>query len=205
MSAPVMGGIEIALEDTLVGYIQEWTKDDFFKIKRTSTDPSYSDPAGSEIQMGPAIVHAGMLPKNEVGQILVDTLPLYPCVICHVSNIDDMMPESCIYTKVIVGVWDNNADYQGYRDALILIRKIIRKVWYWNTLADSYQINMSRGVQSRIYDTNESTWPFFFAEATLAWRMRTPFMRAESDDLDYFPNPDILQGASPYPTTIETT
>jgi hypothetical protein len=184
-SSALMGGIEIALEDILVGHIIEWTKNDFFKIKHTSTDPSYSDPATSEVDYGPAVVHAGMLPKNEVGVILVDALPLYPAILCHITHGEDLMPQGCIYTRIIAGVWDNNADFQGYRDALLLIRKIIRKIWYHNTLADTYQIDMDKGTQWRIYDTNELTWPFFFAECTVAWRQRTPYMKAESDDLDY--------------------
>jgi hypothetical protein len=200
MSAPVLGGIELVLEDTLVAYIANWIQDDQFKIKLTADDPSYAN-AGGETR-GAAAVHAGMLPKNEVGDILVDSIPVFPFVLCHITNGKDMMPEGCVYTKVVVGVWDNNADYQGYRDALYLIRKIVRKIWYWNTLSDTYQVNMDEGTTWRIYDTNVVTFPFFFAEAIIGWRMRTPYMRAERDDLDVDIDSDILAGqlASAYPT-----
>jgi hypothetical protein len=200
MSAPVLGELELVLEDTLVDHIAYWTKDNLFRRKETPIDPSYTN--AGQVVMAPASVHAGMLPKNEVGQIMVDNIPLYPFVLCHITNGKDMMPEGCVYTKIVAGVWDNNADYQGYRDAALLIRKILRSIWYWNTLSDTYQVNMDEGTTWRVYDTNTTTFPFFFAEAVVGWRMRTPFMKAESDDLDYNPPLDINQGfpASVYPT-----
>ena len=102
MSATVLGGIEIALEDTIVDYITNWISDDYFKVKHTVKDPSYSDPEASSWIYGPASVHAGMLPKNEVGVVLVDQIPTYPFVLCHITKGKDMMPEGCVYTKIIV-------------------------------------------------------------------------------------------------------
>jgi hypothetical protein len=202
MNAPVLGQLEVALEDTLVGYIQHWTSEDLFQVMRPAEDPSYANVGGKTT--GPASVHAGMLPKNEVGDILVDQVPLYPFVLCHITNGKDMMPEGCVYTKIVAGVWDNNANYQGYRDAMYLIRKIVRSIWYWNTLADNYQVSMDEGTTWRVYDTNTATFPFFFAEAVVGWRQRTPIMRAERDDLDFDTgqNLDIIIGqpASAYPT-----
>jgi hypothetical protein len=195
MSATVLGGIEIALEDTIVVHIADWIQDDYFKVKRTVEDPSYSDPEASGWSYGPAAVHSGMLPKNEVGVVLVDQIPAYPFVLCHITKGKDMMPQGLVFTKVIVGMWDDNADFQGYRDAVALLRKIVRKIWYWNTLSQTYQMEMDEGTPWRIYDSNEATWPFFLAEAVIAWRMRTPFMKAESDDLDYTPPPNIVPGS----------
>lgn len=195
MSATVLGGIEIALEDTLVEYIRSWIQDDFFKVKHSSKDSSYSDPEASDWNYGPATVHSGMLPMSEVGVILVDRIPVYPFVLCHITKGKDMMPQSLIFTKIIVGMWDNNANYQGYRDAVALLRKIIRQIWYWNTLAETFQMEMDEGTPWHVFDSNQVTWPFFLAEATFGWRMRTPIMKAESDDLDYTPLPNIVSGS----------
>jgi len=190
----LLGGIEIALEDVMVEYITAWTANDVTKVKHTSKDPAYSDPEASDWTYGPASVHAGMLPKNEVGFVLVDQIPSFPFVLCHIVKGKDEMPEGCIYTKIIVGVWDNNTDYQGYRDAVAMLRKILRLIWYVNTLANSYQMNQQEGTDWRIYDSNEISWPFFICEGVVGWRMRTPFLAAESEDLDYQPNPDIVYG-----------
>jgi hypothetical protein len=195
MSATVLGGIEIALEDTIVDYIRSWITDDHFKVKKTVRDTSYSDPEASEWEYGPASVHAGMLPRNEVGVVLVDQIPVYPFVLCHITKGKDAMPQGLVFTKIIVGVWDNNTDYQGYRDAVALLRKIVRQIWYWNTLAETYQIEMDEGSEWRVYDSNEVTWPFFLAEAIFGWRLRTPIMKAESEDLDYTPPPTIVPGS----------
>lgn len=195
MSATVLGGIEIALEDTLVDYIRDWVQEDVFKVKHTVKDPSYSDPEASEWEYGPVNIHSGMLPRNEVGVVLVDQIPTYPFVLCHITKGKDEMPEGLVFTKIIVGMWDDNANYQGYRDAVALLRKIIRKIWYWNTLAETYQMEMHEGTEWRVYDSNEVTWPFFLAEAVVGWRMRTPIMRAESDDLDYDEPPNIVPGS----------
>ena len=195
MSATVLGGIEIALEDTIVDYITNWISDDYFKVKHTVKDPSYSDPEASSWIYGPASVHAGMLPKNEVGVVLVDQIPTYPFVLCHITKGKDMMPEGCVYTKIIVGMWDNNANYQGYRDSVALLRKIVRNIWFVNTLGETYQVNMDEGTDWRVYDSNEVTWPFFLAEAVFGWRLRTPIMKAESDDLDYDAPPNIVPGS----------
>ena len=190
----VLGGIEIGLEDAMVDYITYWTQNDFTKVKHPSKDTSYSDPEASQWEYGPASVHAGMLPKNEVGFILVDKIPVFPFILCHIVKGKDEMPEGCIYTKVIVGTWDNNTDYQGYRDAVAMLRKIVRLIWYVNTLSNSYQINMNEGTDWRIYDSNEVSWPFFICEAIIGWRLRTPFLASESEGLDYQPNPDIVYG-----------
>lgn len=190
----VMGGIEIALEDTIVEHIAYWTQEDVVKVKRTSSDPSYSDVAASGWEYGTAAVHAGMLPKNEVGVVLVDQIPVFPFILVHIAKGKDMMPEGCVYTKIVVGAWDSNSDYQGYRDGMLLLRKIVRLIWYFNTLGSSYQMNMDEGTDWRIYDSNEVSWPFFICEAVIGWRMRTPYLKAESDDLDYEPTPNIVYG-----------
>lgn len=198
MNATVLGGIEIALEDTLVEYIRDWVQDDFFKVKHTATDPSYTDPEASDWNYGPANVHAGMLPMSEVGVVLVDRIPVYPFVLCHITKGKDDRPEGCVFTKIVVGMWDNDADYQGYRDAVALLRKIIRKIWYHNTLAQTYQMSMDEATPWHVYDSNLVTWPFFLAEGTVGWRLRTPFMKAESDDLDFDPPPSsnaVIEGS----------
>jgi hypothetical protein len=200
--ATVLGGIEIALEDTMVDYISTWIQEDRYKVKRTVRDPSYSDVEASGWEYGSVSVHAGMLPKNEVGFVLVDQIPVFPFVLCHITKGKDEMPEGQIRTKIVVGIWDDNVDYQGYRDSVALLRKIVRCIWYFNTLAESYQINMDEGSEWRIYDSNEVSWPFFLTEAIFCWRLRTPIMKAEADDLDFQPNPDILRGIpqANYPT-----
>ena len=91
-------------------------------------------------------------------------------------------------------MWDNNSNYQGYSDSVALLRKIVRNIWYVNTLGETYQVNMDEGTDWRVYDSNEVTWPFFLAEAVFGWRLRTPIMKAESDDLDYDPPPNIVVG-----------
>lgn len=196
----VLGGIEISLEDTLVDYITAWTANDYTKIKHTARDPSYSDPeAGlaSQWTYGPAAVHAGMLPKSEVGFVLVDMIPTFPFILCHLTKGKDEMPEGIVYTKIIVGCWDNSPNYQGYRDATTMLRKIMRCIWYVDTLAETYQMNMNEGTDWRIYDSNEVSWPFFICEGTVGWRQRTPFTAAESEGLDYQPTPDIIYGVPP--------
>jgi hypothetical protein len=105
-----------------------------------------------------------------------------------------MLPEGCVYTKLIVGMWDDDPDYQGYRDAVALLRKLIRSIWYWNTLAQSYQIEMSEGTEWRVYDSNEVTWPFFLAEAIICWRQRTPITKSEAEDLDWEPQLNYIYG-----------
>jgi hypothetical protein len=190
----VMGGIEIALEDTIVEHIAYWTQEDVVKVKKTSKDPSYSDVAASGWEYGTAAVHAGMLPKNEVGIVLVDQIPVFPFILVHITKGKDMLSEGCIYTRIVVGAWDNDTDYQGYRDSVSLLRKVVRLIWYFNTLSNSYQMNMDEGTDWRIYDSNEVSWPFFISEATIGWRMRTPFLKAESEDLDYEPPSNIIPG-----------
>jgi hypothetical protein len=201
-TATVLGGIEIALEDTLVDYITTWVSEDRLKVKRTSRDTSYSDIQATGWEYGPVAVHAGMLPKNEVGIVLVDQIPVFPFVLCHITKGKDMMPEGYVNTKIVVGAWDDDTDFQGYRDCVSLLRKIVRMIWYVNTLAETYQINMDDGTEWRVYDTNEISWPFFLCEAIFGWRLRTPIMKAEAEDLDFQPNPDILYGIphANYPT-----
>lgn len=194
IGATVLGGIEITLEDVLILNIASWIGDDYFKVKRTSRDPSYSDPEASQWEYGPAAVHSGMLPRSEVGVVMVDAIPMFPFVLAHITKGKDMMPQGLVHTKIIVGMWDNNANFQGYRDAVALLRKIVRQIWYWNTLNETYQMEMSEGTDWRVYDTNEVTWPYFMTEATVAWRLRTPIMKAESEDLDYTPPPLIVPG-----------
>jgi hypothetical protein len=126
--------------------------------------------------------------------ILVDQIPVFPFILCHITKGKDEMPEGYVYTRIIVGMWDDNADYQGYRDCVALLRKLVRSIWYWNTLGESYQINMNEGTEWRVYDSNEISWPFFLCEANLCWRMRTPFMKAEADDLDWEPAPNYIYG-----------
>ena len=206
MPGYVLGATELVLEDVLVSYVSTWLEEDLLKVRDLAADSSNANPG--QVRMGPPTVHAGMLPKNEVGQILVDNIPTYPFVLIHITKGKDMMPEGCVYTKIVVGVWDNNQDCQGYRDAIYVLRKIIRSIWYWNTLADNYQINMEEGTEWRVYDVNESSFPFFFAEAIVGWRLRTPYMKAESDNLDVFPDPNLPPINRGYPaegTTKEIT
>jgi hypothetical protein len=192
--ATLLGGLEIALEDTMVDYITQWTQDDVTKVKHTSQDPSYSDPESQTWTYGRAAVHAGMLPKNEVGMVLVDQIPVFPFILCHITKGKDEMPEGIVWTKLIVGVWDDDTDYQGYRDAVAMLRKLMRCIWWLNTLAQTYQMNVNEGTEWRIYDSNEVSWPFFICEGTIGWRQRTPFLAAESEGLDYEPQPNIVPG-----------
>jgi hypothetical protein len=194
VGSTTLGAIEISLEDTMVEHIAYWIKDDYLKVQHTKADPSYSDPEASGWTYGPAAVHAGMLPKNEVGVILVDQIPVFPFVLCHITKGKDMMPEGIVHTKIVVGAWDKSTDYQGYRDCVALLRKIVRCIWYVNTLSDVFQINMEEGTEWRVYDSNEVTWPFFLCEAVLGWRLRTPYMKAESEGLDYEPQSNIVPG-----------
>lgn len=182
------GGLEILLEDLMVDYVREWTGNVGLKIKLTKSDPSYPGEGEGEIQ-GPPAVHAGMLPKTQVGLIDVNTIPVFPFVLCHITqglDILDMkdMASSSINTKIIAGVWDDNVNYQGYRDAMGLVRRIVRWFWRLQVIGESFQLDIAEGIQWRIYDTNEVTWPYFIAEAVLCWKTRRPVADYESEDLD---------------------
>lgn len=206
------GGIELQLEDLVVDYIQNWTANVRLKVKRTKEDPSYSTAAEPE-EFGIPAVHAGMLPKNEVGFVDVSILPVFPFVLCHITGGLDIfdptrIDSANIYTKVICGVWDNNADYQGYRDCLSLLRRIIRKIWSEGTLGETYQLDINEGTKWRIYDSNEVTWPFFISEVTLCWRIRRPIAAYESEGLDLLDEAAIarqaiIPGQLTVPDTIE--
>jgi hypothetical protein len=187
------GGIEIVLEDMMVDYVRQWTANVGLKVKLTKKDPSYPGEGEGEVQ-GPPTVHAGMLPKTQVGLIDVNTIPIFPFILCHITQGVDVldihdMTSSRVNAKVIAGVWDDNVDWQGYRDAMGLVRRVVRKLWREDTLGESYQLDKSEGISWRIYDTNEVSWPFFLAEATVCWQIRRPVADYESEDLDVAVDP----------------
>lgn len=187
------GGIELLLEDLMVDYIRGVTENIGLRIKIPKSDPSYPAVGEGETQ-GPPAIHAGMLPKNQVGQIDINTIPVFPFVLCHIlGGVDSLsigdITSSSISTKIVVGVWDDNADYQGYRDALAVLRTIVRKFWWENTIGEEFQLDMNEGTTWRVYDTNEVSWPYFVAEAVICWKMRRPFADYESEGLDIAVDP----------------
>jgi hypothetical protein len=59
------------------------------------------------------------------------------------------------------------------------LRGIMRKIWYYNTLGESYQ--MMNESDWRLYDSNEVSWPYFIAEGTICWRIRVPLTIFEKE------------------------
>jgi hypothetical protein len=185
------GSVEILLEDALVDYITNWVADEQLMIKYPNSDPSEPDLETDRVELGSPAVHAGMLPRQETGIIDVNLIPVYPFVLAHIFKGHDAIPEGSVTTRIVVGVWDNNSNYQGYRDALRVLRKIVRKIWWENTLDQSFQ--MENESAWRIYDSNEVSWPYFMGEAIIGWRLRTPITNSESDsELEH---PSIMDGS----------
>jgi len=181
------GGIEIVLEDALVDYISNWTNDETLKIKYHLVDPNDSTAASLNGQaVGTPAVYSSMVPKQITGTVDINTIPVFPFVLCYVTEGIDQIPEGCIYTKIVVGTWDDDVSYQGRRDCLRLLRKVIRKIWYVNTLIDSFQ--MENETRYKIYESPEVTFPYFMAEATQGWRLRTPITISEGDLEINFPS-----------------
>lgn len=204
---------EMQLEDLMVDYITNWTSNIFLKVKFTQENPSTSTPINSPTQFGPPSIHAGLLPVDEVGQIQINRLPVYPFVLVHISNLLDKFDHvedplgSSIMTKVICGAWDDDPAVQGHRDCLGLSRVITRKFWRIQTIGHNFLLDIKEGVKTRLYDSNEVTWPFFICEASYCWKVRTIIAGYESEDLgldlqedDEFITQPTIPGVNPNPS-----
>lgn len=177
--------VEWQLEDALCDYIRNWTANDYFTGKMLKYDPSTpseTDPLAIETN-GPPIVHAGMIPRELVsGFYDIEKIPQWPFILVQLTDGFDTVPEGGVATKITAGVWDEDEMCQGYRHAVYLIRKIARGIWFEGDLVNSFSFNPRDRMNWRVLSSNEVTHPYYMAEMTVTWIMRTPYIREESTD-----------------------
>lgn len=186
----ITGGtaIEWQLEDAICDYIRNWTANDFFTGKMLKYDPSTpseTDPLAIETQ-GPPVVHAGMIPRELVsGFYDVTKIPQWPFILVQLSDGFDTVPEGGLSTKITAGVWDEDEQCQGYRQAVYLIRKVVRGIWFEGDLINSFSLNPRDRCVWRVLASNEITHPYYMAEAIIPWIVRTPYIKEETTDSVY--------------------
>ena len=108
----------------------------------------------------------------------VDIESLFPCVLAVLDGTEVKEEGTTdsyrIKLKILVGVYDDNANLQGYRDSLEIIEKIRQYLLSLENriLGERYQLQMP---MSSDLDGGEN-FPFFFGEINTVWETARPLM-----------------------------
>lgn len=125
------------------------------------------DPALALMQ--PPKIVAGWIPRNVTGLISLDQVPDYPVIILQTTGVEYQYDEAVATVRLLIGAYDEDPDYQGYKDCLNMAEAIAHAFFAWRVIDDSYSL-----VPPAKWAMIEAdTFPHFLAEMTTQWELPT--------------------------------
>ena len=103
----------------------------------------------------------------------------FPCVIVKLADVIDKeegtLDQARINVNILVGIYDENKDNQGYRDVWNIIEAIRQDLLTMpaRVLAERYRLEMP--MKSYVFD-DEPTWPIYYGVIETVWETGRPLM-----------------------------
>lgn len=152
------------LEDALVDF-----------IARNTSELRYRSNNETRQKVAPA-VYAAFIPRNVVGEVIPGEITTYPAVIVRAKSGVQALTYERVTCEIIIGVYDNELNQQGSRDALQLVTRIAQRIREQGRIAQKFPIRMplnwqvnKRAASGPTGDYN--AYPYYFAEMQLDFEL----------------------------------
>ncbi len=175
-----VGMTQLGLIDALVAYLTELFKDYELKAKSglLQTVKVFAQylPQPKEVEVTVDDEDEQVTPE---GYSAEDIESLFPCVIVKFDEMTDKeegpLDQSLIKINFLVGVYDEAADCQGYRDVLNIIETMRQELLSMpaRVLAKKYRL----ALPMKSYLFEDSTFPVYFGVMESTWETGRPLMR----------------------------
>ncbi|MDR1978560.1 MAG: hypothetical protein LBQ42_07485 [Synergistaceae bacterium] len=100
----------------------------------------------------------------------------FPCAVVKFDEATDKEENTSdatrIHIRVLVGVYDENPDCQGYRDVMNILETIRQELLTTRYLERKYKLEMP----FKWYLFEEQPWPVFFGQIETVWETGRPLM-----------------------------
>ena len=102
----------------------------------------------------------------------------FPCVVVKLGDVTDReegsLDQTRINVNILVGIYDENKDNQGYRDVWNIIEVIRQDLLTMpaRVLSERYRLEMPL----KSYMFNDDTWPVYLGQLETVWETGRPLM-----------------------------
>ena len=169
--------IALLLQDALVANLQELFKSYLLPTKNKTENPVRVFSQYLPQPKGPTIRPKGQK-EEDVGPeySAEDFEENFPCLVVKIDEFTDKeenAPDATrINVRILVGVYDDSPDCQGYRDVLNIIETIRQELLVSRVLDKKYRLEMP----FKGYLFEDQPWPVFFGQIETVWESGRPQM-----------------------------
>jgi hypothetical protein len=119
------------LEDTLVGFVTEWSSDTLLKS-------SLKDELGAPVY-APPLVTPGFIPSYLTGELDAQVLPH---IVIQFQSADYTFDKASHTIELLISTLDDTLDHQGYRDGVNLATKLKTALFETRILGKTWRLAM---------------------------------------------------------------
>lgn len=155
------------LEDALVDF-----------IARNTGELRYRSNNETKEKVAPA-VYAAFIPRNVVGEVIPGEITTYPAIIVRAKSGVQASTYERVTVEIIIGVYDDELDQQGSRDALQLVTRIAQRIREQQIVGEKFSVRMplnwqinKRAASGPTGDYN--SYPYYFAEMQVDFELQVP-------------------------------
>jgi hypothetical protein len=158
------------LQDAMVEFCAQNTNDLLYRSNE-QTD-----------EMVPPTVWGGFIPRNEVGAVLPGEITTYPAIIVQSKQGTQTDEDSdLVEVDVLIGVFDDNKDQQGFKDVINLVQRLKDRVNEVSIIRERFprRLPIKWQVNRYVGGTSTNYYPYFFGEMSFMFEL--PVMVSQYD------------------------
>jgi hypothetical protein len=161
------------LEDALVEFFLQQTNDYLFRSNEQTGE------------MVPPRVWSGFIPRNEAGAVVPGDITTYPAIILNARRGTQSQESEIAEVEVIVGVFDDTPDQQGYRDVTNIVQRLKDRLREQDIIREQFPLRMPLKWEINRFYGGASTnyFPYFFGELLLCFELPVPKSQYEESFL----------------------
>jgi hypothetical protein len=180
----------VELEDALVEFIAMNTSELRFRSN------------GESAAMVPPAVYAAFIPRNQVGDIEPGQITTYPAVIVRCKQGAQSTEYERVTVELLIGVYDDELDQQGSRDALNIVNRIKTRIREASIIRERFRVTMPLNWQINKRQSagptgRSNAFPYYFAEMQIDFELPVPETQYVADSW----TPDYMPGRFNVPMT----